>query len=121
MELNYIETLPLGGFNFDNCIRNTALAAQNIVTPPKSMKTGTTICGVIWKVSRINQILYINQLYYLILTLHNRMVFAWLLILELLYVQSLVTRTARRSTILLPTFSAAELVQLQTAITLLVT
>ena len=28
VELNYLEQVPIGGFNYDNCIRNTALAAQ---------------------------------------------------------------------------------------------
>jgi hypothetical protein len=50
MELNYLETLPLGGFNFDNCIRNTALTVSGTSLPPKTMKTGTTIVGIIWKV-----------------------------------------------------------------------
>ena len=50
MELNYLQHLPLGGFNFDNCIRNKALASQGLATPIKTVKTGTTICGVIWKV-----------------------------------------------------------------------
>jgi hypothetical protein len=50
MELNYTETLPVGGFNFDNCIRNRALEASGTSLPPKTMKTGTTICGIIWKV-----------------------------------------------------------------------
>lgn len=55
MELGYINTLQdqLGGFNYDNCLRNTALAAQTKVgTQVKTMKTGTTICGLIFEVSR---------------------------------------------------------------------
>ena len=52
MELNYLSTLPQGGFNFDMCIRNKALAeSASMSTPVKTMKTGTTICGVIFKVS----------------------------------------------------------------------
>lgn len=52
MELNYLGTLPQGGFNFDMCIRNKALAESSAMsTPVKTMKTGTTICGVIFKVS----------------------------------------------------------------------
>ena len=53
-QLNYIESLPLGGFNFDNCIRNKAMEVSGIAQPPKTMKTGTTICGVIFKVSDLN-------------------------------------------------------------------
>lgn len=52
MELNYIKSLPLGGFNYDNCIRNNALAAHAGISKQLShMKTGTTICGIIFKVS----------------------------------------------------------------------
>ena len=52
MELNYLQTLPTGGFNFDMCIRNKALAESSHATIPfKTMKTGTTICGIIFKVS----------------------------------------------------------------------
>ncbi|CDW75801.1 proteasome subunit beta type [Stylonychia lemnae] len=49
MELDYLKTLPLGGFNFDNCIRNRAMAESGILQAPKTMKTGTTICGVLFK------------------------------------------------------------------------
>lgn len=54
MELGYIDTLQqqLGGFNYDNCLRNTAMLAQSKTGGTiKTMKTGTTICGVIFKVS----------------------------------------------------------------------
>ena len=53
MELNYINTLPQGGFNYDNCLRNTALMnhAKNGAKAMSHMKTGTTICGLIFKVS----------------------------------------------------------------------
>lgn len=54
MELGYISTLTtnLGGFNYDNCLRNTALLAQTKgENPIKHMKTGTTICGVLFNVS----------------------------------------------------------------------
>ena len=51
MELDYLKTLNLGGFNFDNCIRNKAMSESGILQAPKTMKTGTTICGVIFKVS----------------------------------------------------------------------
>lgn len=51
MELDYLKTLNQGGFNFDMCIRNKALAEAAVgTTPVKTMKTGTTICGVIFKV-----------------------------------------------------------------------
>jgi hypothetical protein len=53
MELSYLSTLPQGGFNFDNCIRNKALAESSAMsTPVKTMKTGTTICGIIFKVRK---------------------------------------------------------------------
>ena len=52
MELDYLKTLPEGGFNFDMCIRNTAMACNSqMSTPVRTMKTGTTICGVIFKVN----------------------------------------------------------------------
>jgi len=45
-----METLPIGGFNYDMCLRNKALAAQtNQANAVKTMKTGTTICGIIFK------------------------------------------------------------------------
>jgi hypothetical protein len=53
MELDYLKTLNKGGFNFDMCIRNKALAEAGSAvgqTPVKTMKTGTTICGIIFKV-----------------------------------------------------------------------
>lgn len=53
MELGYIDTLQehIGGFNYDNCLRNTAMMAQSkIGSKVKTMKTGTTICGIIFKV-----------------------------------------------------------------------
>ncbi len=54
MELNYLSTLPQGGFNFDMCIRNKALSESSAMsTPVKTMKTGTTICGVIFKVRHL--------------------------------------------------------------------
>lgn len=31
MELDYLKTLPLGGFNFDNSIRNRAMAESGIL------------------------------------------------------------------------------------------
>lgn len=53
MELNYMNALPLGGFNYDNCIRNKALEQSKAGNQVKTMKTGTTICGVVFKVSTI--------------------------------------------------------------------
>lgn len=51
MELSYMQALPLGGFNYDNCIRNNALEQSKPGTQVKTMKTGTTICGVVFNVS----------------------------------------------------------------------
>ena len=52
MELNYVNTLPLGGFNYDNCLRNKALEANPSKDKKLSYtKTGTTICGIIFDVS----------------------------------------------------------------------
>ena len=53
MDLQYINALPLGGFNYDNCLRNKALVenAKGGPTTVKTTKTGTTICGVIFNVS----------------------------------------------------------------------
>ena len=39
---------PQPGFSFENCKRN-ALLANNGYKPPKTTKTGTTICAVIFK------------------------------------------------------------------------
>lgn len=56
MELGYIGTLPQEtGFNYDNCLRNMALTnnkGMGMQTNITTMKTGTTICGLIFKVSR---------------------------------------------------------------------
>ncbi|CAO3636717.1 unnamed protein product [Cunninghamella blakesleeana] len=41
-------TLPKGGFNFDNVVRNQALESKG-TRPPKATSTGTTIVGVIFK------------------------------------------------------------------------
>ena len=52
VELNYLQAVPLGGFNYDNCIRNTALEAHAKNNIKHSFtKTGTTICGVVFNVS----------------------------------------------------------------------
>eukprot|EP00188_Purpureofilum_apyrenoidigerum_P004198 Plantae.Rhodophyta-Purpureofilum_apyrenoidigerum.ctg4625.p1 GENE.Plantae.Rhodophyta-Purpureofilum_apyrenoidigerum.ctg4625~~Plantae.Rhodophyta-Purpureofilum_apyrenoidigerum.ctg4625.p1 ORF type:complete len:272 (+),score=46.79 Plantae.Rhodophyta-Purpureofilum_apyrenoidigerum.ctg4625:134-949(+) len=37
-----------GGFSFENCARNAALEKRGI-TMPMALKTGTTICGVVFK------------------------------------------------------------------------
>lgn len=53
MNTDYIKQLPVGGFNYDNCIRNKALLESNALGENKlsHMKTGTTICGAIFNVS----------------------------------------------------------------------
>lgn len=45
--------LKTGGFNYDNCIRNKAMQENNIqgTGNMKYTKTGTTICGLVFKVS----------------------------------------------------------------------
>ena len=53
MELNYLNAIPQGGFNYDNCLRNRALlesgGLKGAVKDLSFTKTGTTICGVIFK------------------------------------------------------------------------
>ena len=48
-----------GGFNFDLCLRyvliflcfrNNTLIDKNVVSKPKFTSTGTTICGILFKV-----------------------------------------------------------------------
>lgn len=42
-----------GAFNYDNCLRNKALTANKglgMQTNVTTAKTGTTICGVVFKV-----------------------------------------------------------------------
>ena len=53
MDLQYINALPLGGFNYDNCLRNKALLEHSKGGPTsiKATKTGTTIVGCIFNVS----------------------------------------------------------------------
>ena len=56
MELNYLKSLPLGGFNYDNCLRNKAMEANLGAAYKKNItKTGTTICGARFTVSNRNQ------------------------------------------------------------------
>lgn len=53
MELSYLDALPKGGFNYDNCLRNKAIEQNTAgagTTGQKHMKTGTTICGIVFKV-----------------------------------------------------------------------
>lgn len=38
------------GFSYDNYFRNRLLKERNLVTEPKTVKTGTTIAGLIYKV-----------------------------------------------------------------------
>jgi len=48
MQLEQYREMPKAGFNFDNCKRN-ALLIQSGFQPPKTVKTGTTIAGIIFK------------------------------------------------------------------------
>jgi|688.fasta_scaffold321734_2 hypothetical protein len=70
MELGYMNALPVeSGFNYDNCLRNMALTNNKglgMQTNVATMKTGTTICGLVFKVN--------------LLTNYFRMESAWLLI-----------------------------------------
>jgi len=38
-----------GGFSFENCKRNAYILSKDGYTTPKATKTGTTICGIIFK------------------------------------------------------------------------
>jgi len=61
MELPYIKDMPRGGFNYDNAIRNKALLESKTLKAGevKNMKTGTTICAAMFKVS-LPYHLYLN-------------------------------------------------------------
>lgn len=48
MSVEIARDIPKSGFNFDNCTRNNQLL-QNGFVPPKVVKTGTTIVGIIYK------------------------------------------------------------------------
>lgn len=53
-QVSYVDSMALGGFNYDNCIRNKAMLA-NVKDKGASgqlrlAKTGTTICGIVFKV-----------------------------------------------------------------------
>lgn len=52
MELPYTESLPKGGFNFDNYERNKMLVEKGLA-PPKATSTGTTIVGCVYQVSHM--------------------------------------------------------------------
>lgn len=140
MELSYLSALPQGGFNFDNCIRNTALTQSNnkMDHPLKTTKTGTTICGIIYKVGTLERekreqlkmrFLFVNN------WLINEILNDWIIIHELsfsrmelywlqtpvqLVVQLWETKTARRFTTSPLTFTAAVPVPLLIAIMSLV-
>ena len=107
MELNYLKTLEKesGGFNYDNSIRNTALIASKPLENKSSLsytKTGTTICGVVFKVS-------IHNFKSIMLTIFFRMVSLSLLIQGLLEEPLSVTRTASKSIISPQIFTAVVL------------
>ena len=61
VELNYLNQVPLGGFNYDNCLRNTALTSQAKAPKTSYTKTGTTICGVLFDVSRSHFYSFVNN------------------------------------------------------------
>jgi len=48
MHIDLATESPTTGFNFDNCARNAMLLKKGFVCP-KAVKTGTTICGIIFK------------------------------------------------------------------------
>jgi 20S proteasome subunit beta 2 len=52
-QVSYVESLPLGGFNYDNCVRNKALMehakSKGGAGEMKFTATGTTICGIVFK------------------------------------------------------------------------
>ena len=121
MELNYLNQVPLGGFSYDNCVRNTALQAQTKMAPQmKFSKTGTTICGCIFDVSLRNSeyrestgvahflpaFFTAELIFYMYAVAYYRAEWHSLLIPEPLQVRSLLTRTARSSTFWPLTFSA---------------
>lgn len=100
MNTDYMKSIPSGGFNYDNCIRNKALLESASLGENKLsfMKTGTTICGVVFDVSIIKfGFKYHNYFLY-------RKVLFLLLIPELRVAQPLETRIAKRSIIWLLIF-----------------
>ena len=111
MELQYIKALEgqVGGFNYDNCLRNKALIESKTEnkTSLQYTKTGTTICGVVFKVSINN---FQNKLGY-------RMEYALLPIPGLQVVPLSETKIASKFIILPQISILAELVLLLIAIT----
>ena len=101
MELQYIKALEgqVGGFNYDNCWRNKALMESKAddKSSLQYTKTGTTICGVVFKVSKH----FSNKLGY-------RMESALLPIPDQLVVPLWETKTASKFIIWLQTFTLAE-------------
>lgn len=49
MSATFSSELPAPGFSFENVKRNTFLLSNGSVSLPKATKTGTTICGAIFK------------------------------------------------------------------------
>jgi len=104
MELGYMNALPLGGFNYDNCLRNQALEKLKGGNDIKTLKTGTTICGLTFKVST-RQIVEVISFGY-------RMESSLLLIRDQQAELLLVTNIVKNFTSWLPTFTVQEPVQL---------
>jgi hypothetical protein len=50
--MNTLQDETRGGFSFDNCNRNAAMAAFG-VDGPRVKKTGTTIAGIVYNVSAL--------------------------------------------------------------------
>ena len=54
--VDYVDSLPLGGFDYQNCLRNKAMLDNakdsGLAGQLQHAKTGTTICGIVWKVSQ---------------------------------------------------------------------
>ncbi|KAM7357128.1 proteasome beta2 subunit [Cochliomyia hominivorax] len=48
MQLELTRDVPKAGFNFDNCKRNAELLKSGF-QPPKTVKTGTTIAGIVFR------------------------------------------------------------------------
>ena len=62
VKLPYDANDSSGGFSFDNCRRNDMIAGLGNVKMPKAHKTGTTIVGVVYKVTLKLFILSIHAL-----------------------------------------------------------
>lgn len=48
MELSYAKSMPVGGFSFDNYLRNETLS-EKVGMKAKMTSTGTTIVGCVFK------------------------------------------------------------------------